>query len=234
MSNDEVHDSSSRRAGRRAPGLGEPYVRRLYDWYGRVPVLYRIGSEVFTFFGRERWVRRQAVRSLELTEPATVLELGCGRGPNFAPLQDVIGPGGRLIAVDPSAGMLGAAKRRARRAGWANVEFRQTDAEHVQLEANSLDGALCTLVLNGIPDHRRAVAKLHAALKPGARFAVLCIHPFTGVARPLNLIFKPIMVYAAGWVPGRDLPADLRYAFGEVSVRRFNAGSVFLAVATKH
>ncbi len=209
------------------------YGRRLYDWWGRHPGIYRAFATAAVFLGRERHLRRLAVEALDVDPGSAVLDLGCGHGPNFAQLEDALGPGGRLVALDYSEGMLGAARRRAETEGWLNIEFLRTDAAHAELAAESLDGALCTLALSAIPDHQRAIAKLRAALRPGARFVVLDANPLEGPARLLNPLIKPLFRYTTNWDYERDLPAALRGAFGRVEVRKFNAGSLFLAVATK-
>jgi SAM-dependent methyltransferase len=53
-------------------------------------------------------LRTDAVRSLVLTPGpgATVLDIGCGTGASFHRVVDAVGPGGRVVGVDQSKGML--------------------------------------------------------------------------------------------------------------------------------
>ena len=97
----------------------------------------------------------------------------------------------------------------------------------------ALDAVLCTLGLSAMPRHREAIASVRRALRPGARFAVLDAKPFDRLARPLNPMIKPLFRYTTNWDYERDLAADMREAFGNVGVREFNGGSLFLAVATR-
>jgi len=67
-------------------------VRQVYMFYGRSPLIYRICSYLI-FFGREDYLRRKAVESLNLRKGDRVLDLGCGMGYNFSYLEKHIGGG---------------------------------------------------------------------------------------------------------------------------------------------
>ena len=49
-----------------------------------------------------------------LQQGDTVLDLACGAGANLALLEEMVGPEGKVIAVDYSAGMLARAKETAK------------------------------------------------------------------------------------------------------------------------
>jgi SAM-dependent methyltransferase len=82
-------------------------------------------------------VQRLAARPGEL-----IIDVGCGTGLNFAQLQAVIGPRGRLIGIDPCPQMLAEARARVERHGWANVELIEGRAEDAELPTGSADAAL--------------------------------------------------------------------------------------------
>jgi hypothetical protein len=96
-----------------------------------------------------------------------------------------------------------------------------------------------------LPDYQSSVARLlerlnvanhdrvQYALKPGKRFVVLDANLFEGVWGLLNPIIAPIGERMTGWDASKDLIGDLGRVFGQVDVRKFNGGSLFLAVATK-
>jgi acyl-CoA synthetase (AMP-forming)/AMP-acid ligase II len=48
-----------------------------------------------------------------------------------------------MITTDFSPAMLEAARRRGAALGLANVDYRVIDAERIELDADSVDGALC-------------------------------------------------------------------------------------------
>jgi ubiquinone/menaquinone biosynthesis C-methylase UbiE len=208
------------------------YGRRIYDWWGRHPRLYRFLAW-FVFLGRERMLRRRAVELAGAGPGTIVLDLACGSGANFENLEREIGAGGRLIGYDYSAGMLAAAAASRARHGWENVELLQGDAARMQLPPASLDAAVCTLALSAMPDHRAAIERVRVGLRPGARFAVLDATEFAGPLRILNPLIRPLFKLTTNWDPHRDLIGSLRESFGPVEVERFNAGSMFVAVACR-
>jgi len=55
---------------------------------------------------------------------------------------ELVRPGGRLICTDFSEGMLGQARARAQELGLDNVEFRELDAESLDLQTASVDAVL--------------------------------------------------------------------------------------------
>src|SRR5690606_1166773 len=76
-------------------------------------------------------LRRYRERTIDLLgelRGRTVLDVGCGTGPNFPLLAERVGPAGRVIGLDCSAGMLSMAARRIERHGWRNFELIRDDA----------------------------------------------------------------------------------------------------------
>jgi demethylmenaquinone methyltransferase/2-methoxy-6-polyprenyl-1,4-benzoquinol methylase len=164
---------------------------------------------------------------------ARVLEIACGTGRNFPHIQRVIGPEGHLVGLDYTPEMLAAAERQVRHRGWKNVTLVRADAAERVFEEASFDAALCVLALSGIPRHRDAIARCHEALAPGATFAVCDAQPFPGRLRALNPLIRAIYEPLAGWDADRNVPEDLRSAFGNASLRTQNFGSFFIATAKK-
>lgn len=208
------------------------YGKRIYDWWGRHPSLYR-SLAWLVFLGRERALRRRAVELANAATGATVLDLGCGTGANFEPIEGAIGDEGRLLGFDYSPGMLAAAEALVARHGWRNVELVQGDASRMQFPAALLDAAISTLALSAMPDHRAAIERVHAALRPGGRLCVLDARQFDGAARVLNPLIRPLFRSTTNWDPDKDLVAAMRETFGAVEVHRFNGGSMFIALALR-
>jgi ubiquinone/menaquinone biosynthesis C-methylase UbiE/DNA-binding transcriptional ArsR family regulator len=94
-------------------------------------------------------------------------DLGCGTGQVSAAVAPFVG---RVIAVDSSAAMLQAAKRRL--AGLDNVEMRRGEIEALPIDDDRLDVAALMLVLHHVPEPERAVADVARTLKPGGRIIV--------------------------------------------------------------
>lgn len=212
--------------------LSLEYGKRIYEWWGRHPRLYR-SLTWLVFLGREGTLRQRAAMLASVGSGDTVLDLGCGSGANFGAIEARIGDQGRLMGFDYSPGMLGAAAALAVARGWRNVELVQGDAARMELPSASIDAAISTLALSAMPDHRAAIERVHEALRPGGRFAVLDAREFEGSARALNPAIRPAFRVTTNWDPGKDLVASLRDTFGTVEVQRFNAGSMFIAVAQR-
>ena len=102
----------------------------------------------------------------------TVGDLGCGTGQVTAALAPFVA---RVIAVDGSAAMLQAAKKRLQ--GNDNVDLRRGDLEALPIDDARLDAATLMLVLHHVPEPERAVAELARVLKPGSRAMIVDMLP---------------------------------------------------------
>ena len=83
----------------------------------------------------------------------TIGDLGCGTGQMTSALAPFVG---RVIAVDASAAMLQAARKRLQ--GFENVELRRGDLEALPVDDARLDAATLTLVLHHVPEPQRALS----------------------------------------------------------------------------
>jgi len=205
---------------------------RIYNWYGKHALVYAAGSWL-VFLGKEQKLRQRAVEAMGIKKGDTVLDLACGNGKNFALLENAVGAEGQIIAFDYSVGMLDAARSRTNAHNWHNIEFAQGDAAKLNLPANRLDGALCTLGLSAMPDHESAILRVATALKDGARFAVLDAKKFDGFWRIFNPLLRFLFVYTTNWDYRKNIPLTLNKVFGNARIDSFNSGSIFIAVSQK-
>jgi len=116
--------------------------------------------------------RRRAVRALGLRAGDTVIDIACGTGLNFPLIEQVIGPGGRIVGVDLTDAMLARAQDRARTYGWGNISLVQADAAAFDFPAGA-DAILSTYALSQVPECAEVIAHGAAALSAGGRWAVL-------------------------------------------------------------
>jgi SAM-dependent methyltransferase len=100
-----------------------------------------------------------------------VLDVATGIGEPALTAARAVGPKGSVLAVDLAPQMVALARERARDAGRANVEFREMDAEKLELEPASFDAALSRWGIMLLLDPMAALLGIRRALKPGARFA---------------------------------------------------------------
>jgi ArsR family transcriptional regulator len=137
-------------------------------------VLSERATDSYSFFGRVagEW---DAIRTelfgasftarglLGLLPPHwTVADLGCGTGnasEHLAPMVE------RVVAVDQSAPMLKAAKKRL--SAFGNVEFVRGELTALPLADASVDAAVCILVLHHVEDPASAVREMGRVLRPG-------------------------------------------------------------------
>jgi arsenite methyltransferase len=117
--------------------------------------------------------RRLTVEALDLQPGEDVLDIGAGPGFLACEIAAVVGEGGSVQGIDPSASMLAIAAERERAAGSAPVEFREGDALALPYDDDSFDVAVSTQVYEYIADLPAALAEAHRVLRPGGRLLVL-------------------------------------------------------------
>jgi ArsR family transcriptional regulator len=102
----------------------------------------------------------------------TVGDLGCGTGQVSAALAPFVG---RVVAVDASAAMLQAARKRLH--GFENIDLRRGELEALPIDDGRLDAATLMLVLHHVPEPARALAEVARVLKPGGRVIIADMLP---------------------------------------------------------
>jgi ubiquinone/menaquinone biosynthesis C-methylase UbiE len=101
----------------------------------------------------------------------TVIEPGPGMGFFTLPLARMVGPKGRVVAVDIEPKMLESLRRRAGRAGLAErIETRVARAESLGLDGweERADFALAFAMVHELPSAASFFQEIARALKPGA------------------------------------------------------------------
>lgn len=117
-------------------------------------------------------VREWLLRELGPRPGDTVLELAAGAGDTGFEAAGIVGERGRLISTDFSPAMLDVARRRGAELGIGNVEYRVMDAEHIDLDADSVDGVLCRFGYMLMADPAAALADARRVLRPGGRLTL--------------------------------------------------------------
>jgi demethylmenaquinone methyltransferase/2-methoxy-6-polyprenyl-1,4-benzoquinol methylase len=141
-------------------------------------------------FGTGSWYRRQALRRAGLIPGMRVLDVGVGTGLTARAAAALVGPGGRIIGVDPCPGMLQSAIVPA------CVELLLGSAESLPLAAGAVDFISVGYALRHVADLSAALREFRRVLKPGGR---LCILEIT--SPPGRLPRMLLKVYMRGIVP---------------------------------
>ncbi len=99
-------------------------------------------------------------------------DLGCGTGQVSAALAPFVR---RVIAVDASAAMLQAARKRLH--GLENVDLRRGELEALPIDDHLLDLATMMLVLHHVGEPEKALAEVSRVLKPRGRLVLVDMLP---------------------------------------------------------
>ncbi len=136
-------------------------------YYRFQSIIYDITRWTF-LFGRTLLIRES------LIQPGfTVLEIGCGTGRNFNPIQTRLQGRGRLIGVDCSEPMLSRAKARVARARWSNVRLVSCEYGSEPIQRGEADVVVFSYSLSMMPNWQQVLRCAKAELKPGGRIGVV-------------------------------------------------------------
>ena len=167
--------------------------------------------------------RRLAVEALRVEPGSLVVDLPCGTGQSFPHLTRSLGPGGRVVGVDLSTGMVRQAGRRIARDAMDGVTAIVKDG--AALTAADVGGApdrlLIFLGMTVFPEPDVLFARLWSLLAPGGRCVVVDVHAaepglqgrmVQWIARAdlRRRFWEPLERVATGFVR-EDLPFDRRH-----------------------
>jgi SAM-dependent methyltransferase len=102
----------------------------------------------------------------------TILDIGCGPGHASLDLAEIVGPSGRVLAIDRSRRFLDALEASCRARGLDNIVTAELDLDEDALPAAAADGAWGRWVFAFVKRPRDLLARLAGALKPGGALVV--------------------------------------------------------------
>ena len=108
-------------------------------------------------------------------EGMIVLEPGCGMGYFTLPLAKMVGPKGRIIALDIQSKMLSALRRRAQKAGLLDrIELRHIRDDGLGVEdlSDKVDFAVALHVVHEVPKQASFFTEVWQALRQGSKLLV--------------------------------------------------------------
>jgi demethylmenaquinone methyltransferase/2-methoxy-6-polyprenyl-1,4-benzoquinol methylase len=212
---------------------------RLIATYRKKAKHYDVTSRLYPAPGYpQRAQRLAAVQALGLRPGDSVVDVACGTGLNFPLIEEVIGPGGRIVGVDLTDAMLARAEDRIRTHGWSNISLVQADAADWDFPTG-VDAILSTYALTQVPECAEVIAHGAAVLAEGGRWVVLDLKIPANVPRWLVwLATAPVRPFASieQWImrrPWEAIHAAMKEELADVSWIELFFGSAFLAAGSR-
>lgn len=144
--------------------------------------------ESWLALGSGRWYRRQALLRAGLKSGMIVADVACGTGLVAREAVGIVGETGRVVGIDPSAGMLQQA------AASIKFETRSGRAEAIPEVDGMFDFLSMGYALRHVDDLSSAFTEFHRVLKPGGRVCVLEItSPESRIGRFLMAMYMRIV-----------------------------------------
>lgn len=129
---------------------------------------------IFEEPGRDKRLQIDRVMDLLQLKPGSVVaDIGAGGGWFSVRAARRVAPNGRVIAEEINPKAVTAIQQRAQREHLDNIDTILGTPDDPKLAPNSLDAALMLKVYHEIAHPPLLLARLRAALKPGARFGII-------------------------------------------------------------
>jgi demethylmenaquinone methyltransferase/2-methoxy-6-polyprenyl-1,4-benzoquinol methylase len=155
-----------------APGL-KKYFEKEADRRERTREMFDAGAagydkaEWLTGLGVGPWYRKHILKKMGLTPGQSVLDVAIGTGLVAQEIQKLIQPGGVLVGLDPSPGMLAEAKRKL------DIETIEGYAESIPLEDGRFDVLTMGYALRHVESLDQAFSEYLRVLKPGGKACLM-------------------------------------------------------------
>ena len=196
---------TSLRVGERADGWSRVEgVERVAEAAAK---LERLGGSA-----AETRVRNRILDLFELRSGEIVIDVGAGSGVLTADIARRVAPGGRVFAVDPSAGLLDRARMFTREAGIGHlVDCRVADGRSLPFGLAAFDAAFCHWVLLHVDRPDEVIAEMKRVTRRGGRVMSVEVDWETAMVHPGDrTLTRRILNHSADrnldpWV-GRRLP----------------------------
>ena len=129
-------------------------------------VCFSVLEPIIRIFG----VPKRVIRPLEefVKEGYVVADLGCSRGYFTLPLAELVGPEGKVYAVDLNRKCIRALEKKVEKSGYHNIESHASSAADLSfIEDSSVDFVLASGLLCSMPHDRQLfVSEMKRILPP--------------------------------------------------------------------
>jgi demethylmenaquinone methyltransferase/2-methoxy-6-polyprenyl-1,4-benzoquinol methylase len=182
--------------------------------FDRIAHRYDVLNAVISGFQEPHW-RRRLVAATELRAGMAALDVACGTGAVARDLARAVGPTGRVLGVDISAGMIGRATAREGNPAW--LAYQAADAMSLPVDDASFDAATIAFGMRNLPDYARGFGEMARAVRSGG--VVACLE----IAQPRSLAGRAGRLWFERAVPviGRFAGGGDAYRYLVASVRAY-------------
>lgn len=111
------------------------------------------------------------IDQMPIQQNHALLDIGAGSG--FFTIPMAASTSGKVYALDPDRRMLGVIERKANEKRLTNIEFIQDHLEGLNLQEDSIDFAMASLILHEVSSLSDALIKIYGLLKKGGH--LLCL-----------------------------------------------------------
>jgi demethylmenaquinone methyltransferase / 2-methoxy-6-polyprenyl-1,4-benzoquinol methylase len=140
-------------------------------------------------FGSGPWHRKRALQRAGLRPGMHVLDIATGTGLVAREAIGIVAPGGRVVGLDPSAGMLEQAHQ-------LDMALVRALGERLPFKDESFDFISMGFALRHVADLEALFAEMRRVLRPGG---TACVMELTRPASPL--VAAPLRIFMTGVVP---------------------------------
>ena len=138
-------------------------------------------AESLTALGRGSRYRREVLQRSGLVHGMSVLDVAAGTGLVTAVALELVGPHGKVWALDPSPGMLAELRKKM------DVQTIEAYAESIPLSDGMVDFVSMGYALRHVGDLDQAFAEYHRVLKPHGRVCIM------EISRPRNPVMRGLL-----------------------------------------
>lgn len=150
---------------------------------------YNAASDYFDHPVASFWHRfgKRTIERLDIQSGQNILDACCGSGGSALPAAEVVGPSGRVIAVDLADKLVELGRKKANAKGLNNIEFQTGDMLSLGYPDESFDTVVCVFGIFFVPEMVTATKELWRMVRRGGTLAITTWGP--NLFEPANGVF---------------------------------------------
>lgn len=164
-----------------APEEKEAYVRALFD---QIAENYDAMNQVMSAGQWSRW-HKQFVAMTGFAPGGRILDVACGTGDLSMLDAAQVMPGGSVVGIDISEGMMEVGRKRIAQTPYRDaIVLEWGNVMELKYEENSFDGATMGWAMRNVSSIPQTLSEIYRVLKPGSRFVCLeAAKPYSKLVR---------------------------------------------------